>query len=56
MAEKQHADLIVIGAQGYGILDRIMGTTAAKVVNHADRPVLVVRPKGGRKESEAAAE
>jgi nucleotide-binding universal stress UspA family protein len=49
-------DLIVVGAQGYSILDRIMGTTAAKVVNHADRPVLVVRPKGKRSSHEAAAE
>jgi len=36
-------DLIVIGAHGYDALDRVLGTTAAKVVNHADRPVLVVR-------------
>jgi nucleotide-binding universal stress UspA family protein len=48
-------DLIVIGAHGYGLLDRIVGTTAAKVVNHADRPVLVVRPKGDGKKQEAAA-
>jgi nucleotide-binding universal stress UspA family protein len=36
-------DLVVIGSHGYGGLDRILGTTAAKVVNHADRNVLVVR-------------
>lgn len=36
-------DLIVIGSHGYDTLDRILGTTAAKVVNHADRAVLVVR-------------
>jgi nucleotide-binding universal stress UspA family protein len=35
--------LIVIGAHGYGIVDRILGTTAGRVVNHADRSVLVVR-------------
>lgn len=41
---KEHlADLIVIGSHGYGGLDRILGTTASKVVNHADRNVLVVR-------------
>ena len=40
---KHDADLIVIGSHGYGGLDRILGTTAAKVVNHADRNVLVVR-------------
>lgn len=38
-------DMIVIGSHGYRLLDRIVGTTAAKVVNHADRSVLVVRPK-----------
>ena len=37
------ADLIVVGSHGYGGLDRVLGTTAAKVVNHADRNVLVVR-------------
>ncbi|MBX3203747.1 MAG: universal stress protein [Labilithrix sp.] len=36
-------DLIVIGSHGYGGIDRLLGTTAAKVVNHADRSVLVVR-------------
>lgn len=43
-AAREHAaDLIVIGSHGYGVLDRILGTTAAKVVNHADGNVLVVR-------------
>ncbi len=36
-------DLIVIGSHGYSGIDRLLGTTAAKVVNHADRSVLVVR-------------
>jgi universal stress protein F len=40
---EQDADLIVIGSHGYGGLDRLLGTTAGKVVNHADRNVLVVR-------------
>ncbi len=44
-AKETNADLIVVGSHGYGALDRILGTTAAKVVNHADRSVLVVRPK-----------
>lgn len=43
-AREHDVDLIVIGSHGYGILDRLIGTTAAKVVNHADRSVLVVRP------------
>ena len=39
----EDAELIVIGAHGYGTLDRLLGTTAARVVDHADRSVLVVR-------------
>jgi universal stress protein F len=44
-ARDHDVDLIVIGSHGYGGLDRLLGTTAAKVVNHADRSVLVVRRK-----------
>ena len=36
-------DLVVVGSHRYHGIDRILGTTAAKVVNHADRNVLVVR-------------
>lgn len=42
-ASEYDADLIVIGSHGYGGLDRLLGTNAAKVVNRADRNVLVVR-------------
>lgn len=42
-ARESEADMIVIGSHGFGGLDRILGTTAAKVVNHSDRSVLVVR-------------
>jgi len=42
-AHKQEVDLVVIGSHGYGRLDRLLGTTAAKVVNHAEQNVLVVR-------------
>ena len=42
-AKQEDADLIVIGSHGYGGLDRVLGTTAGKVVNHADRNVFVVR-------------
>ena len=42
-ARELDVDLVVIGSHGYGGLDRVIGTTAAKVVNHADRNVLVVR-------------
>lgn len=40
---EQAVDLIVVGSHGYGGLDRLLGTTAGKVVNHADRNVLVAR-------------
>ena len=39
-------DMIVIGSHGHTMLDRILGTTASRVVNHADRSVLIVREKG----------
>jgi len=42
-ADERQADIIVIGSHGYSGLDRIIGTTAAKVVNHAKQTVLVVR-------------
>jgi nucleotide-binding universal stress UspA family protein len=42
-AKEASADLIIIGSHGYGGLDRLLGTTAAKVVNHADCSVLVAR-------------
>lgn len=37
------ADLIVVGSHGFSGIDHVLGTTAAKVVNHADRNVLIVR-------------
>lgn len=43
-AAKEHAvDLIVIGSHGYTGIDRVLGTTAAKVVNRAECSVLVAR-------------
>jgi len=42
-AQAHDADLIVIGSHGYGGLARILGTTAARVVNHALCSVFVVR-------------
>lgn len=42
-ARKRDCDLIVIGSHGYGGVDRFLGTTAAKVVNHSDCSVLVVK-------------
>lgn len=43
-AAKEHkVDLIVIGSHGYSGIDRVLGTTAAKAVNHAECSVLVTR-------------
>jgi nucleotide-binding universal stress UspA family protein len=42
-AQADDVDCVVIGSHGYGTIDRLLGTTAAKVVNHADRSVMVVR-------------
>lgn len=42
-ARDLRADLIVIGSHGYSGLDKLLGTTAGKVVNHASCSVLVVR-------------
>ncbi len=42
-ADQHKADMIVIGSHGYSGLDRLLGTTAAKVVHHAKQSVLVVR-------------
>lgn len=43
LAEQLDADMVVIGSHGYGGIDRVLGTTAAKVVNRAPCSVLVVR-------------
>jgi nucleotide-binding universal stress UspA family protein len=44
-ADEVNADLIVIGSHGYSGIDKLLGTTAARVVNHTKRSVLVVRDK-----------
>lgn len=44
VADAIGADLIVIGSHGFEGIDRLLGTTAARVVNHANCSVLVVRP------------
>lgn len=48
-AKARSVDLIVVGAHGHRFLDKLLGTTAQRVVSHADRSVLVVwpsRPEG----------
>jgi nucleotide-binding universal stress UspA family protein len=42
-AKQLSSDVIMIGSHGYGGIDRILGTTAAKVVNHAECSVFVIR-------------
>jgi universal stress protein F len=42
-AQQLDVDLVMLGSHGYSGFDRILGTTAAKVVNHCDRSVFVVR-------------
>ncbi len=42
-ASAYDADLVVIGAHAYGFVERVLGTTAAAIVNRIDRAVLVVR-------------
>lgn len=44
-AVARDCDLVVLGSHGYSGMDRILGTTAAKVVNHCERSVLVARTK-----------
>jgi len=44
MASKHHAELIVMGAQGLGAIDRFfLGSVSTRVVQHANCAVLVVR-------------
>jgi nucleotide-binding universal stress UspA family protein len=44
-ADDENADLILIGSHGYSGIDRLLGTTASRVVNHSTRSVLVVRDR-----------
>jgi nucleotide-binding universal stress UspA family protein len=45
VADELDVDLIVIGSHGYYGLDRVLGTTAGKVANLAQRNVLVVHDR-----------
>jgi universal stress protein F len=42
-AVTRDCDLVVLGSHGHSSLSRMLGTTAAKVVNHCERSVLIVR-------------
>ena len=48
VSEELDVDLIVLGSHGYHGLDRILGTTAASVANHAHRHVFVVHDRAER--------
>jgi nucleotide-binding universal stress UspA family protein len=43
-ARSYDADVVVIGAHKHGVIARVLGTTAARIVNGIDRQLLVVRP------------
>jgi nucleotide-binding universal stress UspA family protein len=45
VADRLDVDLVVIGSHGYRGIDRILGTTAARVVNLSNRSVLVVHER-----------
>ncbi len=43
-AEKEKADLLVVGSRGAGAIERfLLGSTSSRIVHHAHCPVLVVR-------------
>ena len=42
-AKARACDLVVLGSHGFSGLDRVLGTTAGKVVNHCEVSVLVAR-------------
>lgn len=42
-AKARDCDLVILGSHGYSTMDRVLGTTASKVVNHCERSVLVAR-------------
>lgn len=46
LARERRAAMIVVGSHGHGFfVHALMGSTAERLVHHADRPVLVVGPQ-----------
>ena len=43
VAKSEDVAMVVMGAHDRRVFDGLLGTTATRVVNHLDRPVLVVR-------------
>jgi nucleotide-binding universal stress UspA family protein len=47
VAEREHADLVIVGSHGRtGLPKLLMGSVASYVVTHAPCPVLVVKHPG----------
>ncbi len=44
LAEDHDVELVVLGAHGHRLLDRVLGTTTSRVVSHTDRSMHIVRP------------
>ncbi len=44
LADDNDVDLVVIGAHGHRLLDRVLGTTTNRVVSHTERSMHIVRP------------
>ena len=49
------ADLVVVGSHGYGTLDKLLGTTTTKVVDHSPCSVLVVKEAAAQDPTAATA-
>jgi nucleotide-binding universal stress UspA family protein len=43
VAAQRKADLIVLGRQGHFVRDHLLGSTADRVAEHADCPVMIVK-------------
>lgn len=43
IARDDHADLIVLGHKGHFLRDHLLGSTADRVAEHADCPVMIVK-------------
>lgn len=45
-ADEEHADMLVLGAQGHGgVVHRVLGSVSYKVAHHATCPVVIVPTK-----------
>jgi nucleotide-binding universal stress UspA family protein len=45
VASSLSADLLVIGTHGRHGFERILGTTASRIINHVDRDLVIVHPR-----------